>query len=263
MRDAVEARTGPVSAARNVPEGLNCSLALTAHSRDSGPLFLKGVRTTDAAAVASLRCEQRINPAVRGVGPAIRHSFEAGGWFCLAFAHVEGRHADLSPDTGDQTAVALVLGRMQGLRAPRFPVPQLADRLAPWLLPGEADALRGTALLHTDTNPHNILVRDRDGAACVVDWAMPARGPSWIDPASTAVRLMECGHSPAAARAWLSGFSSWLHAAPRAVESFVNATCRQWSATVGMRAAQPSNDRFRQLLDFPHRPDEAVSSGAC
>lgn len=248
LRDAIEARTGPIAAAEEVPEGLNCSLALALFPQGRAPVFLKGVRTTDTAALAGLRCEERINATVNGVSPAIRHRFAVGEWRCLAFVYVDGRHADLSPGSGDLPAVALTLRRMHDLPAPTCPLPQLADRFTAYLLPGEAEALKGSNLLHTDTNPHNIMIDDHSGNAYIVDWAMPAIGPAWIDAAYTAVRLMECGQSPAAALAWLHGFTPWRYADPRAVEIFVNATCRHWTATVGEHAAKPSNDRFRHLL---------------
>lgn len=67
-----------------------------------------------------------------------------------------------------------------------FPAPPLADQFTSYLLPGEAELLRGTASLHTDTNPHNIMIGN-GGVAHVVD------------PACAAVRLRERGRSPAAA----------------------------------------------------------------
>ncbi|WP_406000454.1 aminoglycoside phosphotransferase [Streptomyces sp. NBC_00829] len=259
LRNAVEARTGPVITSENVAEGLNCSVALVVHTRTSGPLFLKGVRTSDAAGMVGLRCEEQINETVAGISPTILYRFEVGGWFCLAFIYVDGRHADLSPGTEDLAAVAFTMGRMQQLifNEPlpfgrfTFTAPQLAERFAKFLNPGEAAALKGTNLLHTDANPHNIMIGDDCGDAYVVDWAMPAIGPAWVDPAYTAVRLMECGQTPSDALGWLGGFASWRQADPKAVEVFVNATCRHWTATVGEKGAEPSNARFRHLLGFP------------
>ncbi|WP_171168745.1 phosphotransferase [Streptomyces sp. I05A-00742] len=246
-RNAVEGRAGRVIASESIAEGLSCTTALALTTERSGRLFFKGAREADAEAVAALDWEARVNETVLGVSPAIRHRFRGGGWSCLAFAYIEGRHADLSPGTKDLAAVTSALRRMQGLSNPALPTPRLADRFARYLLPGEAEHLSGPALLHTDTNPHNIMV-SRKGTAYVVDWARAATGPAWLDPAWTAVRLMECGRAPADALAWLDGFASWRHADSRSVETFVNVTCRWWTTVVGEQAARRSNARFRYLL---------------
>ncbi|MFE6780522.1 phosphotransferase [Streptomyces sp. NPDC057702] len=250
LRRVIEERTGRVVRTEEVPEGLNCSLALALDTRCGESLFLKGVRMTSHADRAGLLREQQVNSLVSelGVGPGILHSFEYGGWHCLAFAYVRGAHADLGPGSRDLAAVASTLQRVQQAPPPRFPLPRLADRFAEHLLPGEAEALAGEHLLHTDTNPHNLLIEEATGAAYVVDWAMPALGPAWVDAAYTAVRLMECGHTPRAARAWLAAFAAWRAAEPTAVEVLVNVVCRHWIATVGPRDAEPSNARFRSLL---------------
>lgn len=246
LRGAVEERTGQVVASEVVAGGLNCAVALKL-TTERGRLFFKGVREADDEAVASLGWETRINHVVQGVSPVIHHCFRTAGWSCLAFAYIDGRHADLAPGSSDLAAVADALQRMQAFSGSTFPASPLADRFAPYLLPGEAGHLHGTNLLHTDTNPHNILI-DRDGDARIVDWARPASGPAWVDPACTAVRLMECGQTPADALAWLGGFTSWRYANAKAIETFVNVTCRRWTATIGEHDAKRSNTRFRQLL---------------
>ncbi|OKH95801.1 phosphotransferase [Streptomyces uncialis] len=251
LRNAVEARTGQVEASESVATGFNCSLAMVLDTRGSGRLFLKGVRVSDSSGMAGLLCEERINGAVRGISATIRHRFELSGWLVLTFTHIDGRHVDYSPGTADLGAVTHVLRRTQSLRAPAFPVPQLSDRFAGHLKPGEADVLHGTHLLHTDTNPHNMLIPNHDGHACLVDWAMPALGPAWVDAAYTARWLMRFGQTPEDALAWLSGVPSWQQAHRKAVETFVRVTCRQAIAQVGERGSATSNTQFRHLLDTP------------
>lgn len=250
LRTLIEAGTGAVTRTEEVAEGLNCSLALVLHT-DGGPLFLKGVRDDAGSLVerAQLACEQQVNPLVSGLGlcPEIRHACSGAGWHCLAFAYIPGAHPDLAPGSPDVAAVAAALRRLQHTQAPPLAVPPLTERFADHLQPGEAALLTGPYLLHTDTNPHNFLVGD-DGTAHVIDWAMPACGPAWVDAAYTAVRLMECGHTGEQARAWLAGFVSWRDAEPKAVETFVDVVCRQWIAAVGAHDARPSNTRFRALL---------------
>ncbi|MEV7427016.1 phosphotransferase [Streptomyces sp. NPDC091212] len=246
FRSCVEERTGAVISSQTVPQGLSCTVALTLNTVQDGFLFLKGVRDSDTDGTAALRWEQLVSPAVAGIAPDIRHAFHAYGWSCLAFTYVQGRNADLGPGTADLAAVAEALERMGELTPPDIQPPPLTNRLAGYLRAGEADALAGEHLLHTDTNPHNIMIDSR-GTAHVVDWAMPAVGPAWVDPAYTAVRLMEYGQPPATALAWLNGFASWRHAEPKAIEAFVSATSRKWTDTVGERGSLASNTRFRHL----------------
>ncbi|MFJ6659487.1 phosphotransferase [Streptomyces sp. NPDC091377] len=253
LREAVEARTGPVVTSEVVTSGFNCALALVAETRRNGRLFLKGVRTSDAAGVAALLWEERINSAVGGVSPTVRYRFETGGWLCLAFIHINGRHVDYGPGTRDLVPLAHTMRQLRHLRTPAFPVPQLADRFAGHLTPREAEALRGTHLLHTDTNPHNVLI-SHPGHAYLVDWALTALGPAWVDAAYTATWMMCFGQTPEATGAWLSGIPSWQHADPRAVEAFVAGTCREFTAGVGDQDSAASNARFQALLDFPRAP---------
>ncbi|MFH8410671.1 phosphotransferase [Streptomyces sp. NPDC018019] len=105
--------------------------------------------------------------------------------------------------------------------------------------------MRGGVLLHTDTNLHNLLVGG--GRAWLVDWAMPAAGPAWVDVAYTTVRLMEADCPPVEALAWAEQFPSWTGADPRAVEAFVAGMCQLWERQAGARNAQPGNARFTVL----------------
>ncbi|EDY51156.1 conserved hypothetical protein [Streptomyces clavuligerus] len=230
--------------------GFNCTLALKVHTRRGGRLFLKGVRVSDTAGMDGLLWEQQLNKVVGDVGPTICHQFEAGGWLALAFIHIDGRHVDYAPGTGDLEAVTRTLRRMQHLGPPAVHVPQLSDRFDGPLTREEAAALHGTNLLHTDTNPHNVMI-GRDGAAYVVDWAMPALGPAWVDVAYTARWLMAFGQPPEDAMAWLNGFTSWRQADRAAVETFVEVTCREATARLGEKDSAPTNARFRHLLGSP------------
>ncbi|MFI0940268.1 phosphotransferase [Streptomyces sp. NPDC021020] len=258
LRGAVEARAGKVYSAQQVGAGLNSPAAFVVATARSGPLFFKGVRTEDPEGMRAMRTEERINNAVAGVSPSVRYSFTAAGWYCLAFAYLDGRHVDLTPGTQDLGALAFVINTMRRLAVDDayvartgLEIPRLADRLRGFLTEREAGLLDGPHLLHTDTNPHNILITRHGGNAHVVDWAMPALGPAWVDAANTAVRLMESGQPPTAALTWLDTTDAWRAAAPEAVAAYVQATCRQWSARVGETAARPNNARFSALLPHP------------
>lgn len=60
--------------------------------------------------------------------------------------------------------------------------------------------LAGTALLHTDFIPLNVLLTA--AGTWVIDWAWPTCGAAFIDPACFLLRLMLGGHTAAQAEAW-------------------------------------------------------------
>lgn len=231
-------------AVESVAEGLTCLMAAVL-TTTNGRLFVKGVRSDDEAGVAAQAVEAAVNPAVRAVGPRLVAQVLAGGWDLLLFEHVPGRHADLSPASRDLAAVADALRAASEIEAPAW-LPRLADRYAPYLDAGQLALLDGGTLLHTDTNPHN-LIADR-GLVSVVDWAMVASGPAWVDVALTAVRLMEADCTPAQALWWAVGCPAWRDADPAAVEALVAGVCREWEARVGPSVARSSNARYMALL---------------
>jgi Ser/Thr protein kinase RdoA (MazF antagonist) len=126
----------------------------------------------------------------------------------------------------------------------------MVQLLRPHLETAEADLLGGDTLVHRDTNPFNLLVgSDR---AWMVDWAVAAQGPAWVDVANTAVRLMEADTPAERALEWAAGFPSWREADMEAVGAFVRATCRQWETMAGPVGCLPSNRRFEALLTGAH-----------
>lgn len=242
VRAAVEAVAGPVLDAAPVADGLTCSMAAVLATA-VGRVFVKGVLSSDADGVAAQSAEAAVNPLTLAVGPRLLAQVVTGGWDVLVFDAIDGRHADLSAGSPDVPLVADALHRAQGM-APAW-LPRLADRFAGVLDAGQLALLDGGALLHTDTNPHNLLIGpDR---AHLVDWAMAASGPAWADVAYTAVRLLEAGWPDAEAMAWADRFPSWRAADPAAVAAFVDGTCSSWEAIVGTAGARHSNRRFRVL----------------
>jgi hypothetical protein len=242
-RAAVEASTGPVLAAEPIADGLTCAVAARLVT-GAGKFFVKGVPVEDGRGREAQRWELAVNPQVCPASPVLRWQLLVGGWDLLVFDHVDGEHADLSRPS-DRGLVAEALRSVQGLVAPTG-VPSFAGRFADVLTADQLALLCGNALLHTDTNPHNLLVEA--GRAWLVDWAMPAAGPDWADAAYTAVRLMEASVPAREALAWAGQFPSWRAADPAAVEAFVLGTCRQWESVVGAKGARRSNTRFEALL---------------
>lgn len=242
-RAAVEERGGTVLAAEPIADGLTCAVAARLVT-GAGTFFIKGVPVEDGRGREAQRWELAVNSQARSASPVLRWRVVVGGWDLLVFDHVEGGHADLSRPS-DRELVAGVLRSVQDLTAPAG-VPSFADRFVDVLDASQLSLLSGGVLLHTDTNPHNLLVGERRG--WIVDWAMPAVGPAWVDVAYTAVRLMEADVPAREALGWAGQFPSWRAADPAAADAFVMGTCRQWEARVGVVGARPSNARFAALL---------------
>lgn len=245
VRAEVETVTGPVDEVWPVADGLTCSFA--AGLRTSvGRCFVKGAPETDQRAWEAQYAERLVFPLLAGVSPAFRWKVTAGGWELMGFDWVDGRHADLGPGSADLRLVAEVMLAAQEITAPHFLYRPLAHRLGPYLETAEVPLVAGETVLHTDTNPHNLLVGD--GRAWMVDWAMWATGPAWVDVAYTTVRLMEADTPAVDALLWAEQFPSWRQADREAVAAFVAGSCRQWEATVGPLDCLPSNRRFEALL---------------
>ncbi|MFE6749062.1 phosphotransferase [Kitasatospora purpeofusca] len=241
----VEERDGKVLITETVPEGLTCRTALIL-STATGRLFLKGALVADPGSWEAQRMEAAINAAVGRVGPAMRWEAVVDEWHLIAFDYVDGRHADFTPQSRDAAIVADTLKRARSCRVPTGGrVPLLAERYRRVLRPGDSAALEGSSLLHTDTNPHNLLIASQRGH--LVDWAMPAVGPAWVDAAQTAVRLMGYGWEPRDALAWLGGFPEWSQAAEADRAAFVRVVSDDATARFGPYAEE-ENARFRALL---------------
>ena len=77
----------------------------------------------------------------------------------------------------------------------------------------DTSVLTGDRLVHYDLHPGNLKVA-ADAAVLVVDWAFACAGAPWIDAAILVPRLIEAGHTPAAAERLASRLPAW-RAAPR------------------------------------------------
>ncbi|MFI0897242.1 aminoglycoside phosphotransferase [Streptomyces sp. NPDC020983] len=235
---------GAVLDATPVAHGLTCHMAAVLTTAD-GRVFVKGVSAGDAEGMAGQSWETAVNPLVAGVAPLMLARVTAGGWDVLIFECVDGRHADLSPESPDVALVTKALQATQDVAAGGL-APRLADRFGNHLDDAGRLLLAGDALLHTDTDPQNMLIAgDR---AYMADWAKVAAGPAWVDVAYMAVLLMEAGWPSADALDWARQFESWRRADPVAVHALVAATCRAGEARFGEAGAQPGKRRFQALL---------------
>ena len=168
VRAAIEAETGVVRAVDAISVGLNSAITARLDTR-TGPVFIKGVRSDRAA---GQRREADLNPHVVPVAPRLHWQVDTHGWHVLGFEHIDARPARLSPGSADLSVVADTLARLGRMLPPPGACRRIEDRWADAAHAAKVDPalLTGDHLIHTDLNPHNILITQQ--GARVVDWAM-------------------------------------------------------------------------------------------
>lgn len=223
VRSALEAATGPVCDVKPISAGFNCGIAALLRT-PTQTVFIKGL-PSDHPRIATQRREAEINRDVTPIAPRLLWQVDTAGWTVLGFEHLSGRHANLSPGSADLPKLADTLTRLSQIRCPDVPLKRLEDRWAGLATHSELKLLAGDSLLHTDLNPHNILI---DDTARIVDWAWPTAGTAWIDPACAALWLIAEGHAPAAAETWAAQIPSWATASRHGIDAFTTASCRLW-----------------------------------
>lgn len=241
VRAAVEAETGPVRAVEAISAGLNSGIAAVLHATGTS-VFLKGL-PIDHRRIATQHREAALAAHVTDTGPVLRWQIEAGGWNLLGFEHLTGHPADLGPGSTDLAALAATLIQLGQVRDPEVPLARIERRWA-----GQADEhdlalLAGDRLLHTDLNPHNILITL--AGARIVDWAWPTLGAAFIDPACAALWLIAEGHTPAAAETWASTIPVWRDAPAAGVDIFTAVNARLWEQ-IARDDPQPWKQRLHQ-----------------
>jgi len=128
VRRAIKSAAGAVHAVEPISAGLNSGIAALLHT-PSGLIFIKGL-PSDHPRVATQRREAEINPHVTPIAPPLLWQIDLGGWNILAFEHLDGQHANLTPDSPDLPKIADTLTRLGQIQAPELPVRRLEERWA-------------------------------------------------------------------------------------------------------------------------------------
>ncbi|WP_416972602.1 protein kinase [Streptomyces sp. 4F14] len=233
--------TGPITTIRRTTHGNTSDLTAVIDCAN-GPFFVKAVRDRPGGRRDSLLRERQVAPTLLDLSPPLLWDVEGDGWLVLGYEAVEARHADLTPGSPDLPLVVDTVARIG-----RVPLPAYAhswtetrwDRFTP-----DAALLRGDALLHTDINPHNLLVAGP--RVWAVDWAWPTRGAAFIDPALLVVQLIAAGHTPASAEGWASRIPTWRTADRHAVTVFAAATLRMHEA---FAARKPDEEWLKAMVE--------------
>ncbi|MYW96035.1 hypothetical protein G3I59_36880 [Amycolatopsis rubida] len=246
---------GPVEVVRDVEQGQNSSLAVVLRT-DLGPVFLKGVRGRSPQ-MRWLRNEAEAVDLAPGLAPAKRFSTNVVDtdadelWFIVGFEYVNGRPADLTPDSDDLPVVGSTVANLSAFSG--GPLQPLAKRwaLADWWTkfaderPDEvrgwdlvemtewsgsaADLVDGSSLLHTDLHEHQFMIDDASSTVRVVDWGRPASGAAWVDTAFLVIRLVAAGHTPEAAEEWAATVPAWRARTDKGVTAFASYVAGLWS----------------------------------
>lgn len=212
----------------------------------SGRVFVKAMRSPGRLA-SSMDREAAIGPFVGSVSPALLWQQRGRGWAALGFEYIpDTRHASFKPGSPDLPAVVAAVDRIGAIPLPGVASAWHETRYDRYAADGEAELFRGSALLHTDINPDNLLIGP-SGDVTVVDWAWPARGAACLDAAGLVIQLIAAGHGPAEAEGWATGCAAWAKADPAVLDAFARANARMF-------------ERFEKIDPAPWRKAMTVSA---
>jgi hypothetical protein len=228
LKDAIEARTGPVTTARTMTAGQNSPLAAVIDTT-AGRVFVKGLPSDHRKVIAQDR-EAAVAPFVTAISPALLWHFDEAGWNVLGYRYAPGRHADYRPGSPDIDQLVHLMKTLSGIQVPADPGPlkRAEDRWKSYVDdPGDELIFAGKALTHTDWAPDNVLIApDR---AWLIDWAWPTLGAAWTDPACWLLRLMAAGgHTAAEAEHHAARLPAFTTADPAHVDIFARVSVRLW-----------------------------------
>jgi hypothetical protein len=229
LKDAIEARTGPITAVRIATAGQNSPLAAIIEARD-GRIFAKGLPSGHRRVITQAR-EAAVAPLVSKISPALLWHIDEAGWNVLGYEYAPGRHADYTPGSPDLDRLVQLMDTLATITVPCDPGPfkRAEDRWRPYVAdPRTAAVFAGQVLAHSDWTPDNVLVSPR--RAWLIDWAWPTLGAGWTDPACWVLRLMASGgHTPPEAERQAARLPAFQAADPAHIDLFAAANARLWA----------------------------------
>jgi len=245
LKQAIRARTGPITGVRIASAGQNSPLAATIDA-ESGTVFVKGMPSGHRQVVTQAR-EAAVAPLVKSISPALLWHFDEAGWNVLGYEHAPGRHADYTPGSPDLDQLVHLMDALSTINAPDNPGPlkRAEDRWKPYVHdPETASVFAGAALTHSDWTPDNVLVSP--SRAWLIDWAWPTLGAAWTDPACWILRLMASGgHTARQAEQQASRLPAFQAADPAHIDLFAAANVRLWDEITQTSTSTWTNDMAR------------------
>ena len=229
LKQAIQARTGPITSVRIAAAGRNSPLAAIIDARD-GTVFAKGLPSGHRRVITQAR-EAAVAPLVAAISPALLWHFDEAGWNVLGYEYAPGRHADYSPNSADLDRLVQLMDTLSTITVPAdaWLFKRAEDRWTPYLDdPQEASVFAGPVLTHSDWTPDNVLISP--GRAWLIDWAWPTLGAVWTDPACWILRLMASGGHTAAEAEWQAcRLPAFRDANPAHIDLFAAANARLWT----------------------------------
>lgn len=242
LRLIERASGSPVVATAMIRAGLNSAIAARV-TTDSRTMFVKGL-PQDHPRVWTQTREAQVSPHVPGIAPRLLWYCEADGWSLLAFEHLEGHHADYTPDSPDLPAVMASMIQLSHIPAPALDLKNMSHRLRDYVDdPADLSWFAGNHLLHTEWNPHNILVTGHH--ARLVDWGWASTGAPWIDPALWLLWLIAHGHTSEQAEQKAAAHPAWQQAPNEGLNALARAQRRLWDSI----AAQSSDNWVKPMQE--------------
>ncbi|MGW5736402.1 MULTISPECIES: aminoglycoside phosphotransferase [Streptomyces] len=223
----IERNSGSIVETNAITGGLNSSIAARVCTEE-GTLFVKGLPANHPRVWTQSR-EAAIAPYVHGLAPELLWQANGSDWHLLGFAYVEGRQASWKPGTDDLEPTLDVMQELAERPLPPVEVKRMTDRLRDYTENDELFLFDGSALLHTEWNPENVLVVDDNGVR-LVDWAWVSLGAAWIDPALWVLWLIAAGHDCEEAEYAATGHKAWRTASYEALSAFSRAQARLWDS---------------------------------
>jgi hypothetical protein len=256
LKQAIEARTGPIKSVRIAAAGQNSPLAAIIDTAE-GRMFAKGLPSGHRRVITQAR-EAAVAPLVREISPALLWHFDEAGWNVLGYEYAPGRHADYSTGSPDLDRLVHLMDALSAIKVPDDPGPlkRAEDRWKPYVDdPESASLFAGPALTHSDWTPDNVVVSS--SRAWLIDWAWPTLGAAWTDPACWVLRLMASGgHTAPEGERQASRLPPFRDADPAHIDIFAAANVRLWDEiaqsstsawTVKMAQAAHSWAAYRQV----------------
>jgi hypothetical protein len=119
LKQAIEARTGPIAGVRVASAGQNSPLAAIIDASD-GKVFAKGLPSGHRRVITQAR-EAAVAPLVKEISPALLWHFDEAGWNVLGYQYAPGRHADYSPDSPDLDRLVQLMNALSAIKVPDDP----------------------------------------------------------------------------------------------------------------------------------------------